>query len=71
MAQNNRSGLDLHFKEVQTDIIFGATSPGKQFAIERESELRKELDLLVLIQPDRIRAASLLKKKEQTHKNTV
>ena len=65
MTQNNRSGLALHFTETQTQIISETACPGTQFTTETESELCQELYLLVLMQPDRIRAASLLKRKKK------
>ena len=65
MTRNNRSGLSLHFKDRQIEIIFQTAYPGTQFTVGTESELCQELYLLVLMQPDRIRAASLLKRKKK------
>jgi hypothetical protein len=70
MTRNNRCGLALQFKETQIEIIFETAYSDTQFAIETESELRQELYRLVLMQPDRIRAASLLNRKRK-HTNTV
>jgi hypothetical protein len=65
MTRNNRSGLALHFKDTQIEIIFETAYPGAQFTVETERDLCQELYLLVLMQPDRIRAASLLKRKKK------